>query len=107
MTPSNETIADQSYPLCNEFYAAILQDSAADSPERRIYEWPVSYTHLDVYKRQADHDTGGLVDQTDSGRGLVDVLAAGTGGAEHLHLDILGADVHLNGVVQLLSLIHI
>ena len=38
VTPSNETIADQSYPLCNEFYAAILQDSAAD-PERRIYEW--------------------------------------------------------------------
>ena len=39
VTPSNETITDQSYPLCNEFYAAILQDSAADSPERRIYEW--------------------------------------------------------------------
>lgn len=39
VTPSNETIADQSYPLCNEFYAAILQDSDADSPERRIYEW--------------------------------------------------------------------
>ena len=39
VTPSNHTIADQSYPLCNEFYAAILQDSAADSPERRIYEW--------------------------------------------------------------------
>ena len=39
VTPSNETIADQSYPLCNEFYAAILQDSTADSPERRIYEW--------------------------------------------------------------------
>ena len=39
VAPSNETIADQNYPLCNEFYAAILQDSAADSPERRIYEW--------------------------------------------------------------------
>ena len=39
VTPSTEPIADQSYPLCNEFYAAILQDSAADSPERRIYEW--------------------------------------------------------------------
>ena len=39
VTPSNHTIADQSYPLCNEFYAAILLDSAADSPERRIYEW--------------------------------------------------------------------
>ena len=39
VTPSNDTIASESYPLCNEFYAAILQDSAADSPERRIYEW--------------------------------------------------------------------
>ena len=29
------------------------------------------------------------------------MLAAGTGGAVHLHLDILGADVHLNGIVQL------
>ena len=41
------------------------------------------------------------MDQTDSGRSLVDVLAACTGGAVHLHLDVLGADVHLNGVVQL------
>lgn len=39
VTPSNQTIADQSYPLCNEFYAAILQDAAADSPERKIYDW--------------------------------------------------------------------
>ena len=29
------------------------------------------------------------------------MLAAGAGGAVHLHFDILGADVHLNGVVQL------
>ena len=35
VTPSNHTIADQSYPLCNEFYAAIRQDSAADSPGAR------------------------------------------------------------------------
>ena len=39
VTPSNETIADESYPLCNEFYAAIRQDSAADSPERKVYDW--------------------------------------------------------------------
>ena len=39
VTPSNETIADQSYPLCNEFYAAILQDSTTDSPERKVYDW--------------------------------------------------------------------
>ena len=49
----------------------------------------------------ADHDAGGLVDQTDSRRSLVDVLAAGTGRTVHLHLDVLGADVHLDGVVQL------
>ena len=39
VTPSNDTIADQSYPLCNDFYAAIQQDSAADSPERKVYDW--------------------------------------------------------------------
>ena len=49
----------------------------------------------------ADHDAGGLMDESDSGRSLVDVLAAGTGGAVDLHLDVLGADVHLDGVVQL------
>ena len=50
----------------------------------------------------ADHDAGGLVDQTDCGRSLVDVLAAGTRGAVDLQLNVLGADVHLD-----LSLIHI
>lgn len=39
VTPSNDTIADQSYPLCNEFYAAARQDSGADTPERKIYDW--------------------------------------------------------------------
>ena len=39
VTPSNETIADQSYPLCNEFYAAVRQDSGADTPERKVYDW--------------------------------------------------------------------
>ena len=39
VTPSNDTIADQSYPLCNEFYAAIRQDSGADTPERQVYDW--------------------------------------------------------------------
>ncbi len=37
--PSNESIADQSYPLCNEFYAVIRADAAADSPERQLYDW--------------------------------------------------------------------
>ncbi len=39
VTPSNETIASQSYPLCNEFYAAVRQDSAAGTPERQVYDW--------------------------------------------------------------------
>ena len=39
VTPSNDTIADQTYPLCNVFYAAVRQDSAADSPERKVYDW--------------------------------------------------------------------
>ena len=37
--PSNNTIADESYPLCNEFYAVIHPDAAADSPERILYDW--------------------------------------------------------------------
>ena len=37
--PSNESIADQRYPLCNEFYAAVRQDSGADTPERKVYDW--------------------------------------------------------------------
>ena len=41
------------------------------------------------------HNAGRLVDQADGGGGLVDVLAAGTGGTVDLHLDILGADLHL------------
>ena len=39
VAPSNETLADGSYPLCNDFYAVIHPDSAADSPERRLYDW--------------------------------------------------------------------
>lgn len=37
--PSNDTIASEKYPLCNEFYAVIHPDAAADSPERRLYDW--------------------------------------------------------------------
>ena len=37
--PSNDTLADGSYPLCNDFYAVIRPDSAADSPERQLYDW--------------------------------------------------------------------
>ena len=39
VTPSNDTLADGSYPLCNDFYAVIHPDAAADSPECRLYDW--------------------------------------------------------------------
>ena len=37
----------------------------------------------------------GYVGQTHGGGGLVDVLAARAGGAVHVHLDLVGADLHL------------
>ncbi len=37
--PSNDTIASEKYPLCNEFYAVLHADAAADSPERQLYDW--------------------------------------------------------------------
>ena len=39
VTPSNDTIASEKYPLCNEFYAVLHADAAADSPERQLYDW--------------------------------------------------------------------
>ncbi len=39
VTPGNDALADGSYPLCNDFYAVIHPDAAADSPERRLYDW--------------------------------------------------------------------
>ena len=35
VTPGNDTIADESYPLCNEFYAVVHADAAPDSPSGR------------------------------------------------------------------------
>ena len=37
--PSNDTIASEKYPLCNEFYAVLHANAAADSPERQLYDW--------------------------------------------------------------------
>lgn len=37
--PSSASLEDESYPLCNEFYAVVRADAAADSPERRVYDW--------------------------------------------------------------------
>ena len=39
VTPGNDTIADESYPLCNEFYAVVHADAAPDSPQRKVYDW--------------------------------------------------------------------
>lgn len=36
VTPSNDTIASESYPLCNEFYAVLHVDAAAGEPERQL-----------------------------------------------------------------------
>lgn len=37
--PSNDAIAAQEYPLCNDFYAVIRANVAPDSPERQLYDW--------------------------------------------------------------------
>lgn len=37
--PSNETIADGSYPLLNEYYVVIRADEAEDSPARQLRDW--------------------------------------------------------------------
>ena len=39
VTPSNDTIASQEYPLSNDFYAVVRASAAADSPERQVYDW--------------------------------------------------------------------
>ena len=37
--PGYDTIKDNEYPLCNEFYAAIRADEPEDSPARKLYNW--------------------------------------------------------------------
>lgn len=37
--PTDKTIADQSYPLTNEFYVAIRENEPEDSPARRVRDW--------------------------------------------------------------------
>ena len=37
--PDADTIADQSYPLCNAFYAVIRADAPEDSAARTLYRW--------------------------------------------------------------------
>ena len=38
-TPSKETIADDSYPFINDFYAIVRKDAPPDSPARKMLEW--------------------------------------------------------------------
>ena len=42
VAPSDETIADGSYPLLNEYYLVIRADAAEDSPERLLRDWILS-----------------------------------------------------------------
>ena len=45
VTPSVDTVRDQSYPYNTQGYVVIRSDEAADSPARRLYDWfgsPVS-----------------------------------------------------------------
>ena len=39
VAPTDATIENQSYPLCNDFFAVIRADAPADSPERLLYDW--------------------------------------------------------------------
>ena len=51
VTPSNDTIASESYPLCNEFYAVLHADAAADSTERQLYDWLDTAAGRDCIKK--------------------------------------------------------
>lgn len=42
VAPSDETIADGSYPLLNEYYVVIRADEPADSPARQLRDWILS-----------------------------------------------------------------
>ena len=46
-----------------------------------------------------NHNARSLVDQTNGGGGLVDMLSTGAGGAVDLHLVVLGADLHILAVI--------
>ena len=40
--PSDETIANGTHPLLNEFYVVIREDAEKDSPARKMYEYILS-----------------------------------------------------------------
>lgn len=39
VAPAGDTIGDKTYPLTNEFYAAIRKDTPSGSPTRTLYDW--------------------------------------------------------------------
>ena len=42
VTPSDETIASQEYPILNPYYVVVAKDAEADSPARILYDWILS-----------------------------------------------------------------
>ena len=48
--PSDETIADGSYPLLNEYYLAIRADEPQDSNTRKLHDWILSAEGLQAIK---------------------------------------------------------
>lgn len=52
VSPTDETIADESYPLINPYFAVIAADSAADSPTRILFDWLLGAEGQAVLKSQ-------------------------------------------------------
>ena len=48
VAPSDETIADQTYPLLNPFYVAIRADEPEGSPARRLRDWLLTEEGMQV-----------------------------------------------------------
>lgn len=48
VSPSDETIADQTYPLLNPFYVAIRADEPEDSPVRQLRDWLLTQEGMQV-----------------------------------------------------------
>ena len=55
----------------------------------------LAVAELGAFVGAIDHESGRLVDDLDGGFRLVDVLAAGAGGAGHGHIEVFGLEHHL------------
>ena len=67
VTPSTDTLQDESYPFLNGYYACIPASAAPSSPARRLYHWLVSEAgqrllelegYVPVYARGEAPDSG-------------------------------------------------